>query len=223
MTMVSGKDAKSIKTNDQDNTTEVEKSTLGERKRSKIRITKNQIRRSRNSRKDLNSGKHKTQKLPDVKRSGSTKFSTISKGNERSNSKSKKKLSQLAITDGSKFPVRNKMLAIKNQPSGNKTSRMFAPKLNKDLPVSPRQKRLMNKPYRRNKNSRAPSEHESEEEEEPESPMSSEAVPVLPDIQQSAQIIAQLSLKMDKTEKYSNVIENLEKLKSKPNRSFYQQ
>ncbi|CAI2380586.1 unnamed protein product [Moneuplotes crassus] len=227
MTMVSGKDAKSIKTTDQDNTTEVERSTFGGRKQTKMRISKDQIKKSRNAGKDLSLGKHKTQKLPNVKNSSSSKFLDKSKRDQRSmsksKSKSKKKLSQLAITDGSKFPSKRQMLSVKNHPVGNKTSRMFAPKLNKDLPISPRQQRLMKKPYGRYKSSKPPSEHQSEEEEEPETPASSEEIPVLPDIQQSSQIVALLSSRLDKTEKYSNVIENLNKIKGKPNRSFYQQ
>lgn len=155
--MVSGKDTHTIKTTDHDDEyTEAEKSNLGERKGSKIKISKNQIRLSRNSRRDLSGTKHKTQKLPDVKNRTSSKFlnskrkdSSLTKQTKDSSFvKGKKKLSQLAITDGSKFPSRNKKMLMTKQTSvGNKTSRMFAPKLNKDLPISPRQQRLMNKPY----------------------------------------------------------------------------
>ncbi len=57
-------------------------------------------------------------------------------------------------------------------------------------------------------------------------------MPVLPEIQQTSKIVgkgievmdlALLSSKMDNGTKYSNIIENLDKVKNKTNRSFYKQ
>ena len=132
----SERESKSIKNYEEEfEAQEIEKSSFGGRKFSKNKM-------SRNSKNVLSKSKFKTQKLPNVNNASSSKFSTQRK--KLGVGKEKKKLSQLAITDGSKFPARKgkKVLVGNKKPFGNKTSRMFAPKLNKDLPLSPNQNKI---------------------------------------------------------------------------------
>ena len=68
---------------------------------------------SRNTRNPLSPSKRKTQNLPNVNRSTSRALVPV---------KSKSKVRQLAITDGSKFPSKNSQKKFMNvKPFGNKT------------------------------------------------------------------------------------------------------
>lgn len=124
-----------------------EKSIMLNKRSSKPDLLKGTNKASRNRNNFLSPQRNKTEALPSVNKK------ILSQERNKSNSKAlvpvkgKSKISQLAITDGSKFPARKgkNSLETQNKNIGSKTSRMFAPKLNKDLPVSPKQVKIVPK------------------------------------------------------------------------------
>ena len=104
----------------------------------KMKITKRKDSAiSRNT--GINSNKYKTETLPDLNRnikhtqksevSSNTKYNSFKKPIQNSN--------KLAITDGSNFPKKKSVskMSLKDIVTASKTSRVFAPKLNKLNPM----------------------------------------------------------------------------------------
>jgi hypothetical protein len=124
-----------------------EKSIMLNKRNSKPELLKNITKASRNRNNFLSPQGNKTEALPSVNKK--IRLQERNKSNSKAlvAAKGKSKISQLAITDGSKFPARKgkNSLETQNKNIGSKTSRMFAPKLNKDLPVSPKQLKIVPK------------------------------------------------------------------------------
>ena len=216
----------------------------------------NDPKMSRNIKDVHSNSKFKTQTLPAL---NNRSTSVIKKPNKSSpkalfKPKSKPQLNQLAITDGSNFPtlrLKNpqQSLTVKDKGVASKTSRQFAPKLNKDLPISPRQekpkavnifgntKRSLQNPQKdpylgmsTNRGKKLKTVDEGIQTvtvlpqiEAAKEPYYTVTVPQHSEEYTDRDYVALLTSKLDNDKKFSKVIENLDKLKSSPGHSFYKQ